>query len=71
MKLAIKACQRALNEYLDDYEKLVGKMEARPEKEKLSEIEKVGYEWYWGEKYVMEGKIKELTRAIMYLKAVE
>ena len=46
MKLAIKACQRALNEYLDDYEKLVGKMEARPEKEKLSEIEKVGYEWY-------------------------
>ena len=46
-------------------------MEARPEKERLSAIEKVGYEWYRGEKYMLEGKIRELTRAIMYLKAVE
>ena len=71
MKIAIQACQEKLNEYLDRYEEIVKKREARPEKEKLSEIEKVGYEWYWGEKYMMETRIKELTRAINYLKAVE
>ena len=71
MKIAIQACQNELNKYLDDYERVVKKMESRPEKEQLSEIERVGFEWYWGEKYMMETRIKELTRAINYLKAIE
>ena len=71
MKIAIEACQEKLNECLDRYEEVVSRVKARPEKERLSEIERVGFEWYWGEKYLLESKIRELTRAINYLKAIE
>ena len=71
MKIAVEACQKELNKRLDRYKEVIGKIEAMSEEKRKEEIDKVGEVWFYGEKMDLESKIKELTRAIMYLKAIE